>query len=306
MDRTKVGGEGRRWTRRALLRRALWGTGGAVSATAGYAAFIEPSLPRLSRVDVVLPDLPLALDGLRVALLSDLHAQAGFPAARLRPALAMAARERPDLVALTGDYTNNQADPEAAYLAGCLEELGRLRAPLGVWAAFGNHDFPPLRRGDLNRDPPREPWERHGIAPLLNEARPVRVERATLWIAGLRSALMRPVHPREVLRDLPRADARLLLWHEPDRADESAREGATLQLSGHTHGGQVRLPGVGAPVLPPQGRRYPDGLFRVGGMPLYVTRGVGMLPPLVRLNCPPEVALLTLRRGGASTSRRDP
>ncbi len=115
-------------------------------------------------------------------------------------------------------------------------------------------------------------------------------------MVGLRSSIKRPTAPGPVLARLHDEAFRLLLWHEPDRAGESALAGASLQLSGHTHGGQVVVPGVGPLVLPPQGRKYPAGLFRVGGMPLYVTRGIGMLPPRMRICCPPEITLLTLRR----------
>jgi hypothetical protein len=166
-------------------------------------------------------------------------------------------------------------------------------ASAGIFAAFGNHDFRYLG------DPPRSLWEQAGITPLLDEIRPLERSRggARIWIAGLRSFLMRPVEPAPVLSKAPRGAVRVVLWHEPDRAHDAQRAGGALQLSGHTHGGQVRLPGQqGAFVLPPGGKRYPSGRFDVGGMRLYVTRGVGLLTPMVRLNCPPEVTLLTLRR----------
>lgn len=284
----------RQITRRALMGRAAWALGGGVGATTIYAAAGEPFQPRLTRVDVPLAGLPPGLDGLTIAQLSDLHVQPGFPARHLRPAIELANAQRPDLIALTGDYINDHAGDKLEYMAACVGELTRLQARQSAFAVFGNHDFPDWRADPP--DPPRALWEAAGITPLFDEAVPLFHGGATLWIAGLRSSLVRPTWPENILRRLPASDPCLLLWHEPDRAPESARAGATLQLSGHTHGGQIRLPGGGPLVLPPQGRRYPAGLFRVGAMALYVTRGVGMLPPLVRLNCPPEVTLLTLRR----------
>jgi predicted MPP superfamily phosphohydrolase len=207
-------------------------------------------------------------------------------------------RERPDLVALTGDYVNDFArNPHTRTpdMNNCARELGRLRARRGVFAVFGNHDFPSLPEDN----PDRVPWLRAGITPLLDEAITLPIGGgARLVLVGLRSSLMRPVFPELFFPQVPGGTDvfRLLLWHEPDRAAESARAGAHAQLSGHTHGGQVVVPGVGPLVLPPQGKLYAAGRFDVEGMPLFVTRGIGMLPPRVRFCCPPEVALLTLRR----------
>ena len=282
-----------KWTRRAWIRRAFWGAGGAGGLLA-YAAGWEPFRPVLEKVEVALPRLPPALDGLTIAHLSDLHVQPGFPAVRLRPIVDSVNALRPDLIALTGDYVNDSYRQEnGEHLRAGLEQLAGLRAPLGVFASFGNHDFPPPPA-----DPPRRFWEAAGIIPLLDETITLRRGGARLYVTGLRSALVRPTWPGLYLARVPAEGVRLLLWHEPDRAEEAAQAGADLMLSGHTHGGQVRLPFAGPLVLPPQGRRYPAGLYEIGGMPLYVTRGIGMLPPLVRLNCPPEITLLTLRRSG--------
>ena len=278
------------WTRRTLIRRVLWGAGGGAGGLLAWAAGWEPFRPVLERVDVPLPNLPPALDGLRIAHLSDLHIQRGFPARRLRPVVGRVNALRPDLIALTGDYVYDGETKfeREARMRACADALAPLRARLGVFATFGNHDFPVPPA-----DPPRGPWEAAGITPLLDESVTLTPGGVPLHIVGLRSALVRPTWPGFAS---PAGEMRLLLWHEPDRAEEAARAGADLMLSGHTHGGQVRLPLAGALVLPPMGRRYPAGLYKVGEMSLYVTRGIGMLPPLVRLNCPPEITLLTLRR----------
>jgi predicted MPP superfamily phosphohydrolase len=113
---------------------------------------------------------------------------------------------------------------------------------------------------------------------------------------GMRSAISRPVSPVSVLAQAPSGACRIALWHEPDRAPEVQRGGASLLLCGHTHGGQLALPGLGPLRLPVLGQRYPGGLYWLGPMPLYVTRGLGVLPPRLRFCCPPEVTLLTLRR----------
>lgn len=288
----------RRTSRRAFLRRAFWGTGALGGGAAAYGFGIAPYRPVLERVEAPIRDLPDAFEGFTIAHLSDLHVQPRFPAACLAPAIALVNRAKPDMIALTGDYINRYAAEQGRYMARCIDAVAPLRARDGVFAVFGNHDFP-----YPPADPAREPWERAGIVPLLDEAVPVRRGGAALWLVGYRSFLQRPVWPLHLLGQTPGDAVRIVLWHEPDRAAEIASGGAALQLSGHTHGGQVALPGLGPLVLPAGGRRYPRGLYPVGGMLLYVTRGVGLLPPLIRLNCPPEVTLLTLRRASPPPGR---
>lgn len=267
----------------------LGGAGGTVLA---HGAWIAPNQPVLERVTIRLVDLPPAFDGFTIAQLSDLHVQPAFPPARLRPALLLANRVRPDLIVLTGDYVSRHEGNADAFLRACARACGTLRAPHGVVAVFGNHDFP-----TPPADPDPAPWRRAGITTLCDEVLTLRRGgNAAIYLIGLRSFLMRPVTPADVLAQAPEKSVRIVLWHEPDRAPEAAAAGASLQLSGHTHGGQIALPFVGPPLLPPGGKRYPSGRFEVNKMPLYVSRGVGMLAPRVRINCPPEVTLLTLRR----------
>ena len=280
-------------TRRQLLRRIFGGIALAGGGTAAYAAAAEPLLPRREEVTIALLGLPLAFDGMTIALLSDLHIQPGFPASRLRSVVSLTNEARPDLILLGGDYINDRAPKRERYMEECAAALTGLRAESGVFAVFGNHDYP-----EPPNDPPAAPWRDAGITPLNNEVVPVnrRGSSDVLYLVGMRSAVSRPAAPGEVMRGTPPDAPRIVLWHEPDRAEESARAGASLQLSGHTHGGQVRLPFAGPLALPALGRKYPAGLYEVEKMPLYVTRGIGLLPPLVRFNCPPEVTLLTLRR----------
>ena len=245
----------------------------------------------LEHVTVPIADLPPAFDGFRIAQLTDLHVQPGFPRERLRPAIELAMAERPDLIALTGDYVYDKAGHLYQYLEEVAATLSVLKAPYGTFAIFGNHDFP-----EPPADPPDAPWRAAGIRVLNDAVAEIKRGGTSLFLVGLRSFIKRPVDVAATLRLAPPDAVRIVLWHEPDRAHECAEAGASLQLSGHTHGGQVVLPVLGPPVLPPGGRIYPAGLNRVGEMPLYVSRGVGVLPPRLRLNCPPEVTLLTLAR----------
>ena len=289
----------REWIKR-VIKRGLLGAGGG---TLAYGAFWEPYHPYLTNITVPIKNLPPAFDGLRIAHLSDLHIQPAFPAERLAPALDLVRKAAPDLVVLTGDYVWGEAPDPDTHMKACADRCGQMTgwARYGVYASFGNHDYP---------EPPGEPpvqfWHEAGIQTLQDTIIPLTQNGQTIYLAGLPSFTMRPVSPAEVLKNAPDGAVKIVLWHEPDRAEECARAGASLQLSGHTHGGQVRLPFIGAPILPPGGRRYPMGLYQVNSsqingnpaetMPLYVTRGVGMLLPWVRFCCPPEVTVVTLAR----------
>ena len=277
-------------SRRRLLLR-LGGTGAAlVGGTAAYSAAYAPFHPVVERVDVPIKGLPEAFEGVRIALLSDLHVQPNFPASCLAPAIEAVLQEKPDLIFLLGDYINSQDSDKLRHLTDCAHALRPLTAPLGVYAIFGNHDFPPPPD-----NPPTAMWEEIGVKTLCNAVAEVTRGGDALYLCGLPSLLARPAYPADLLTPLPPTATKIVLWHEPDRAPESALFGASLQVSGHTHGGQVVIPGFGPPLLPIGGKRFAAGRYRVGKMPLYVTRGVGLLPPLVRFNCPAEVTILTLQ-----------
>lgn len=156
-----------------------------------------------------------------------------------------------------------------------------------VLACLGNHDH------WTDADAVAGALSDAGLTMLRNAAREVA---DGLWVAAVDDVWEQQADLGKALEGAPAGAIIVLLAHEPDYADEVAADGrVSLQLSGHSHGGQVRLPFIGAPFLPYLGRKYPAGLYRVGGMWLYVNRGVGLISPAVRFNCRPEVTLLTLR-----------
>ncbi|MBE2232043.1 MAG: metallophosphoesterase [Anaerolinea sp.] len=273
--------------RRNFLKLAATGAAaglGAAALGAGWATLIEPNWPVVEQIGVTLPRLPARLEGLRVAQLSDLHISSYTTAGDIERAAALAMRQSPDVIVLTGDFIWREVWQYAEEL---VEPLRTLRAPLGVYAVLGNHDH----------------WEdaalatrvlgEAGVTLLLNQA--VRLETdAPLWLAGLDDVWERKHDMAAALAGAPDDECKLLLVHEPDYADEAARYPVDLQLSGHSHGGQINLPGYGRPVLPYLGRKYPAGLYQVGPLALYTNRGIGVIAPPVRFNCPPEVTLLTL------------
>ncbi|MBM3189132.1 MAG: metallophosphoesterase [Chloroflexi bacterium] len=279
-----------RITRRQLLMAAGPGLlGGAVALAGGYgyATHVEPGWLAVERVRVPLASLPPALEGLTVALMSDLHLGRYTPLDRIVRAVRVVNCLAPDLVLLGGDYVLHSAELIHA-LAPALAELS---PRLGIYAALGNHDLwtdAETIRGGL---------EGVGIPVLVNEGRLLGAGGEGLYVAGLDDGWSGLPDLDRALADCPAGCLVLLLMHEPDWADRWAGdERVALQLSGHSHGGQVRLPGIGAPVLPLYGRKYDAGLYRVGAMWLYTTRGIGVIGPPVRLACRPEITEITLTR----------
>lgn len=270
--------------RRTFLQLAAAGVG-AAALGAGWATVGEPNWPVVERIDLTLPRLPAQLDGLRVAQLSDLHISQYTTAGDIGRAAALAMRQSPDVIVLTGDFIWRQVTEHAQNL---IEPLRSLHAPLGVYAVLGNHDHwegATLTAGVLAQT---------GVTLLVNQA--LRLDAgAPLWLVGLDDVWERKHDLRAALSGTPDQECKVLLVHEPDYADRAANFPVDLQLSGHSHGGQINLPRFGRPVLPYLGQKYPAGLYQVGPMALYTNRGIGVISPPVRFNCPPEVTLLTLR-----------
>jgi predicted MPP superfamily phosphohydrolase len=274
-------------TRRAFLKwLAMEATVGTMTAAgSAYILRVEPGWLEVERIDVPLPGLDPRLEGTRIVQLSDLHLSEIVPVEQVRQAVSLAQTLAGDLIVLTGDYITRYT----RFALPCARELAALHAPGGVHAVLGNHDHwtdPELIANAL-RD--------SGISLLRNEARRVSINGADLWLVGLDDVWERKHDLASALRDVPAGATAVLLVHEPDFADQAAGNGIALQLSGHSHGGQVCIPGIGALIKPYLARKYTAGLQRAGDMWVYTNRGIGTVFPPVRLNCRPEVTLITLR-----------
>jgi uncharacterized protein len=284
-------------TRRRFLRLGGLGTAGIVviAASAGLAQAQEVVVERL---EIELTRLPNELDGLTIAHLSDFHYTSVHDAAVIRAAVRATNELDPDIVVLTGDYVTvpiyGSSLSSSRWATPCAQILSELNAPMGIFAVLGNHD-------QCNPQFIAKSLENHGITLLRNYALHVERAGARLWIAGVDDVLEGKPRLDESLRTIARGEATVLLAHEPDFADAVKEYPVDLQLSGHSHGGQIRLPLVGAPCLPALGRKYPCGLRHLGPLSVYTNRGLGTVVLPVRYNCPPEVTLLTLRSGVAST-----
>ncbi len=244
----------------------------------------------LSETEVELASLPRALDGLRILFVSDIHAGPFVSVKTLVHTFRRLLTTEPDVILVGGDLVNATLED----FVGSREAFAELRAPMGVFAVLGNHDH-----YSRDADRLRDMIEDVGIRVLHNRSVALERREASLSRVGVDDLLVgRP----NLDAALAGADAPvLLLAHNPDVAFEAARRGVALMLSGHTHGGQIRVPGL--PVLVRQSRyRLDEGRYRVGPMDLVVSRGLGAAGLPVRLGCPPEAVLIRLRAGGPSLS----
>lgn len=286
--------------RRKFFKAAL--ATGSVGAFAGlaYGHDVEPHELSVERVHITLQRLPQEFDGFTLALLSDFH-YGNYVVPVLASAIKQANEASPDLALLAGDYVTSHDDGTKKLTQDadtCAQVLSQLRARCGVLAILGNHDYAPRPAIVL------ESLHRHGIQLLRNNAFPVERNNSRLWIGGTDDVIKGKPDLDAAFKGAPQGEPKILLAHEPDFADAVSRKNLVdLQLSGHSHGGQVRLPLVGAPVLPPMGEKYSMGLYRLNNMQIYTTRGLGMISPKVRFNCPPELTLLTLHSAAGSSAR---
>ncbi len=264
----------------------------------GQSAVFEPNDPHLVRIDLKLPRLPEAFVGFKIAQLSDFHYNDLLSPLPMSRATKLVNENSPDLIALTGDFVTDSAFSdylhdqyeEAESAVPCAARLAEMHSHLGLYAVLGNHD------GATNPRTVTAALEGRNIKVLRNTAVPIEKDGARIWLAGLDDMIEGKPDIAACLNNVPSAETVILLAHEPDFADIAARHPVDAQLSGHSHGGQVWLPGIGAPWLPGGARKYPRGLYQVGGLVLYTNFGIGTIRVPVRLNCPPEVTLFTLRR----------
>lgn len=277
-------------TRRRFLGAAV---AAGLVAIAGD-AILEPNLPRIVHRDFYLPRWPERMDGFTIALLSDFHYDPYFSAHPLHAAIAMVNDLRPDLIALTGDFVSVQllGDRKKGSLAAepCARLLCQMTAPHGLWAVMGNHD------DATDSQHVTRALMAQNIRVLANQSEAIEREGARMWLAGVNDVLSRTADLTQTLSSVPSGEAVILLAHEPDYADYVARFPIDLQLSGHSHGGQIRIPLLPPLYLPPLARKYILGEYQVGSLPLYTNAGLGTVDLPLRFNCPPEITLLTLRR----------
>jgi predicted MPP superfamily phosphohydrolase len=270
----------------ATIELGLLGVGGVT-----YGFWVEPNWLKVERVHLKLRRLTPAFYGMRIAQISDIHMGGWMNAERLQHVADVVVFQKPDVLLLTGDFLighifDENSERFVRELTGILSPLAK---SIPSFAILGNHDY------WTNAGAIRAMLQVCNITDLTNTVFTLSRDSESLHLCGLDDIWEGDVRLNDVLDQLPEHGAAILLVHEPDYADTSAKARRfDLQVSGHSHGGQVVIPFYGAPILPYLGQKYPSGLYRVGEMIQYTNRGVGMLDPPVRLNCPPEITLFTL------------
>lgn len=270
-------------SRRAAIKGLLATSVGTLTGAAAYGVGFERHRIGVTAATLPVSGLPPSLDGLRIGFLTDIHHSRMVPAADVTRAVELTRAARPDLIVLGGDYVTFG---DRAFVGPVAELLAPLDAPHGVFAILGNHDD--------DREMPAALTARH--IQVLKDARTrIEIRGEPLELAGVRFWTRRMEDVARVLRNT--TDTVILLAHDPRRLIEAAALNVPAVLAGHTHGGQVVLPGVGAVTR----RRFPvlAGLASRENTSLFVSRGVGTVYVPVRINCPPEVAIVTLERKSA-------
>ncbi|BAY37127.1 putative Ser/Thr protein phosphatase family protein [Nostoc sp. NIES-2111] len=251
-----------------------------------YSKLIEPNWIEINSLQLTLPHLASEFHGYRIVHISDIHRDQWMTTQRLQRAFRLVNQQQPDLIAITGDLVTRNSSSLIPSLKLALEKL---TPKAQTFVVLGNHDH----ENDINAL--IKVLEQSGISHLCNSVSTLKKGNAALHIAGVDDVQMGKSNLDLVLQQLPSQGAAILLAHEPDFAYTSAAtERFDLQLSGHSHGGQIRLPFFKPMILPPWAQKYYSGQYQVGNMLLHTNRGLGMTGLHLRLFARPEITVITL------------
>ena len=278
------------------LKRLRVGFAGIILFLAGlvfWGFLIEPGRLVVHQQTIQIDNWPQPLDGLRIAVISDIHVDNWFiTEKKLRTIVERTNQLQPDLIVILGDYMSangwvtHRVQPEV--FGPILKDL---HAPLGVYSVLGNHDW------WNNGLKIRKVLEQYGIKVLENESAQLDVRGTTLWLVGLADLWTRPQRISEVVAAVPEGQPLIALTHNPD-IFPNVPQRVPLVLAGHTHGGQVRFPIIGSVIVPSDyGNRWVQGHVFENNHHLFVTTGIGTSIVPVRFGLPPEIVLLTLKSG---------
>lgn len=270
-----------------MRRRTVVGFTSTVAEMAQH-AFVESHAVEINRVTIDIRQLPGAFEGLRIAQLSDVHHSSWMSAERISEIVDAVNAIGADVIVLTGDYVSYSP----YYIAGAAEVLGRLSAPLGVFAVLGNHDF------WNNADEMTRALTKEGIEVLRNAHTRFEHRGDSIVVAGIDDLTVRAADLDRALRGTDPSQVRLLLSHNPGIVRRAALRAVDLVLSGHTHGGQVHVPLIGAPGVYGVPKELVAGHARLGATQIYVNRGLGTVIVPVRLGSCPEITVFTLADAG--------
>jgi len=273
-------------SRRNFLRIASLSAAGSLVALAGGLSVADESQdPVVERVLIPIRGLHPALEGFSIVQMTDIHLLPYTRPDLVQRSVAMANELKPDLTVLTGDYVWRMRSGAAVLVP----LLAGLNARVGVYSVMGNHDY------WLDIGAVQSAFEAARLPVLYNEGLAIGVGKAVLYLAGVDDGQAGRPDMKLALDQAPAGAPIVLLLHEPDLADVTCLDPrVSLQLSGHTHGGQVLVPGKPPFFQPFLGKKYPYGLFKIRDLWLYTNRGLGCISVPLRINCPPEISQFIL------------
>lgn len=277
---------------------------GGLSLSAGVAAntwLIEPKWVEVVEVDMPIPNLPAAFESLKIAHISDLHLSDEVSKEYLLGCVEKINSMNPDIAVMTGDYVTMLSGGK--YGKGVAEIFDAFKTRLGCFGCLGNHDYGVYRRHfPVDKSEHQNLHNAMGESKvwiLKNSSKAIEIDGQQLWITGLGDYWARDFKPEAAFDGIAEDEFKIALLHNPDAIFELKDHKPHAILCGHTHGGQVRLPFLGAPVLPIKNRWLDAGSYNVNDSFVYVNRGLGVLPGFtgsVRFNCRPEITLYTLKK----------
>jgi predicted MPP superfamily phosphohydrolase len=248
--------------------------------------FVEPRILLTTRITIKDKDIPKEFDGFKIVHLSDIHHGSNFHLDSVKKVVDKTNALEPDLILIIGDYiTENKK-----YILPCFEVVKELKSKYGIISVLGNHDY--WTDSDLVRDG----MKRAGIEDMENRSTWISKEGARIKVGGVGDFWEAEQKLDATVSDVNKNDFVILLSHNPDYAEKVSDELIDLMLCGHTHGGQVTIFGLYAPVLPIRyGQKYRSGVVEKGTMKIIISRGIGLISPAVRFFCPPQIILITLK-----------
>ena len=241
----------------------------------------------ITPLEIIVPGLDPVFDGYRIVHFSDIHLGHWVSSERLEGIISLINEQQPDLVVNTGDFVSYVFDELAQDM---ISSFRRISAKDGALAVLGNHDH------WLDAERVRQALRAGGFQLLDNDVTTITRGAANLHVAGVDDVIAEADRLDQVMERMPKTGPALILVHEPDFADETAATGRFfLQLSGHSHGMQIRVPGVRHLLRARYFKKYPAGRYQVKGMVQYTSNGVGTHALRLRINCPPEIVVVTLK-----------
>ncbi|MBB5323864.1 hypothetical protein HNQ34_000956 [Anoxybacillus tepidamans] len=279
-------------TRRTFLKKSILSLLGGMFVTSFgyyYARFIEPNRLTITSHSIFHPLIPKSFDGVKIVQFSDTHLGHYYSLAHLRRIVKQINDIKPDLVFFTGDLMD--APNKYRYADDIIPIFADIRAPFGKFCIYGNHDH-----GGYGTRLYRKVMTKAGFRMLVNEHVLIeQIDQSKIAIAGADDLMLGKPNFDDMLKKIPPSTYTILLLHEPDGAKEASRYGVHLQLSGHSHGGQIQLPFIGPLITPPLAVQYYEGFYQIQDMTLYVNRGLGTTRMPFRFLTPPELTVFTLK-----------